>query len=197
MFRKILITFFAIIAFFGSSKSQVNEQFKPVTTRILFLLDASLSMAAQWEDQKRMDVAKEILAHIVDSLSSFDNLELALRVYGHQTAKGKFNCRDTKLEVAFAPKNGEIIKTKLKSIQPKGVTPLAFSLSRAANDFIAPNNYRNVIIIITDGLESCDGDPCEISILGLFPRGSTMQHLFHLFFLWKTLKLESIILISI
>ena len=48
-------------------------------------------------------------------------------------------------------------------IKPQGNTPIAYSLSESADDFPGVSNYRNIIIIITDGLESCNGDPCQVS----------------------------------
>ena len=54
-------------------------------TRILFILDASNSMNATWGTQTRIDAAKELLAQTVDSLKGTPNLEIALRVYGHQS----------------------------------------------------------------------------------------------------------------
>ena len=57
---------------------------KPKKTRILFLLDGSGSMNAKWENSVRMTVAKQLLSKMVDSLKTHKNLEMALRVYGHQ-----------------------------------------------------------------------------------------------------------------
>ncbi len=121
-------------------------------------------MLAPWDGDLRINNAKELLSDLVDSLKPIKNLELAFRVYGHQYDKKYDNCKDTKLEVPFGPDNHEQIKAKLQDIKPKGVTPLAYSLEQAAYDFKDSKNSRNVIIIITDGLESCDGDPCKISL---------------------------------
>lgn len=121
-------------------------------------------MDADWEGNSRMEIAKNLLSNLVDSLGTIPNLELGLRAYGHQSPRGQKNCKDTKLEVAFAKGSHLKIKDRLKSIQPKGVTPLAYSLEQATRDFTEPEKTRNVIIIITDGLESCDGNPCAISL---------------------------------
>jgi len=137
---------------------------KPRVTRILFLLDASGSMLAPWEGRARMDVAKELLAKMVDSLNAYPNLELGLRVYGHLHDRTENNCEDSKLEVAFAPKNAPTIKARLKSIEPKGNTPITYSLLQSAGDFPTDKTARNVLILITDGLESCKGDPCATSV---------------------------------
>jgi Ca-activated chloride channel homolog len=133
-------------------------------TRILFILDASNSMNAKWGDQTRIESAKELLAKAVDSLKGTANLEIALRVYGHQspiTATYQ-DCNDTKLEVPFGTDNYDRIKTRIKSILAKGTTPIARSLEAAADDF-PDMNSRNIIILITDGLEACDNDPCVIA----------------------------------
>ena len=121
-------------------------------------------MLAPWEGKLRIQVAKKVLSELIDSLAAIQNVELALRVYGHQYNKKHKNCTDTKLEVPFTPKNHEQLKTKLQNIRPQGVTPIAYSLLQATKDFSKEKNVRNVIVIITDGLESCDGDPCAISL---------------------------------
>ncbi len=144
--------------------SQKNQQELPEKTRILFLLDASGSMLGKWEKTTRIVAAKRLLSDLVDSLQVNTNLELGLRVYGHQFHRRFQNCKDTKLEVSFRQKNHESIKQKLRGLQPQGTTPLAYSLEQAANDFPDKNNIRNIIIIITDGIESCDGDPCAVSL---------------------------------
>lgn len=135
-------------------------------TRILFVFDASQSMYAQWENGNKMQIATRLLRELVDSLKDNDNIELALRVYGHQntvSSTGR-DCKDTKLEVPFSKKNHEAIKTTLRGLRPKGTTLIAYSLEQAANDFIPCKTCRNVIILITDGIEECDGDPCAVSL---------------------------------
>ncbi|ALJ01064.1 von willebrand factor type a [Rufibacter tibetensis] len=140
-----------------------NQAPAPKKTRILFLLDASGSMQAKWENSQRWDVAKRMLARMADSLDSYANLEIALRAYGHLSPANLKNCKDTKLEVPFAAHNAGNIKKRLQVITPKGNTPITYSLEQSANDFPQDPNARNVIIIITDGLESCGGDPCATS----------------------------------
>lgn len=153
-----------LLACFSFAEAQVQVQRPPEKTRMLFLLDASGSMFAKWENSVRMDVAKAMLVELVDSLKVDKDLELALRVYGHQYNLRYKNCQDSKLEVPFGPANHDRLIAKLKQIQPSGVTPIAYSLEQAANDFTNDPEYRNVVIIITDGIESCGGDPCAVSL---------------------------------
>lgn len=134
-------------------------------TRILFVFDGSQSMFSKWESGAKIDIAQKLMTKMLDSLSTVDNraFELALRVYGHQYPVPPQRCDDSKLEVPFSPNNIPAIKRKLKSITPKGTTPIAYSLERAARDFPNCDNCRNIIILITDGVEACDGDPCAVS----------------------------------
>lgn len=143
----------------------INHQALPEKTRILFVLDGSGSMNAQWgRDQSRMDVAKSILTRLVDSLRINPKLELALRVYGHRYTRQSNNCNDSQLEVPFGINNHNTIINEIKDITPRGVTPITYSLLQAAKDFPASAGYRNILILITDGVESCGGDPCQVSI---------------------------------
>lgn len=160
-----LIGFICLLFLAKPALAQTNEQALPEKTRILFLLDGSGSMMARWEGQRtRMDIAKRLLAETVDSLQAHPNLELGLRVYGHLYPSRPQNCTDSRLEVPFASNNHQQIKDKLKEIAPKGNTPIAYSLEQSGEDFPTSSGVRNIIIIITDGLESCGGDPCAVSL---------------------------------
>ena len=136
---------------------------KAETTRILFLLDASNSMYARMENDTRINVAKRLLSRMVDSLADLDQVQIALRVYGHQYHRDRQICTDTKLEVGFNTGNHNEIKEKIKTIRPRGTTLIAYSLQEAAYDFPTSISSRNIIILITDGIEECDGDPCAVS----------------------------------
>jgi Ca-activated chloride channel family protein len=146
------------------SFSQTNDKEKPKpTTRILFVFDASQSMFGRWQSDMKITIAQKLLSNLLDSLKDVQNLELALRVFGHQKQFPPQDCDDSKLEIPFAKDNTDKIKNKLKSIVPKGTTPIASSLELCANDFTTCDNCRNIIVLITDGIEECGGDPCAVS----------------------------------
>lgn len=163
-FRCILIL--TGILWLGSTwcHAQQVQQEVPRKSRILFLLDASGSMLAKMENDLRMNVAKKLLSELVDSLKVNPNVELALRVYGHQFHSRYQNCKDSKLEVPFRAANHDVIINTLRKLNPVGNTPIAYSLEQSANDFPKDDNARNILIIITDGVESCGGDPCAVSL---------------------------------
>lgn len=148
----------------GLRAQQIKEKEKPKPlTRILFVFDASQSMYGRWQSDMKINIAQRLLSNLLDSLNHVDNLELALRVYGHQKNFPPQDCDDSRLEVPFAPGNAKKIKHVLKILVPKGTTPIAYSLEKAATDFTPCDNCRNIIVLITDGLEECNGDPCAVS----------------------------------
>ena len=111
----------------------------------------------------KITIAQRLLSDLLDSLRYVPNLELALRVFGHQKQYPPQDCDDSKLEIPFAKDNTDRIKNKLKTIIPRGTTPIASSLELSADDFTPCDNCRNIIVLITDGEEECGGDPCAVS----------------------------------
>ncbi len=156
---------FLILAscFYSSAQKEKREKEEPTLTRIEFLFDASQSMYGRWQTGMKMEVAKKLMTQLLDSLRKLDNIELALRVYGHQKPFPPQDCDDTRLEVPFGKGNISKIQQVLKSLAPKGTTPIARSLEACANDF-PQSKSRNIIILITDGIEECKGDPCAVSL---------------------------------
>jgi len=164
-FAAILLTF--LLSFSAKGQSSYARSFQNIPpTRILFVFDASFSMFGQWQSGIKMDIAKGMLSNFLDSLKGIPNLEVGFRCYGHQYfLHPQRNCEDTKLEVPIGKSNTTIpqIKERLKGIVPRGTTPIAHTLSKCADDF-PDARTRNIIILITDGIEECGGDPCAASL---------------------------------
>lgn len=159
----ILICLFPL---FLSGQGNRQPEQETQITRILFVFDGSQSMYGRWQSGSKIDIAQRLIGKMLDSLDRINDnqtFQLALRVYGHQKPVPPQDCNDTRLEVPFAFNNIAKIKRKLREITPKGTTPIANSLLRSATDFPRCENCRNVIILITDGVEACDGDPCAVS----------------------------------
>ncbi|MBN2683256.1 MAG: VWA domain-containing protein [Bacteroidales bacterium] len=162
--KKIQILLFFLGIFLISGNLAFAQKNKKTITRILFILDASNSMTGTWNGIVKMNSAKAILSNMVDSLSKMPDIQMALRVYGHQSPVPPQDCNDTRLEVPFKDDNVNQIKLTINYIKPKGTTPIANSLLACAEDFTPCENCNNVVILITDGIEACDGDPCAISL---------------------------------
>ena len=164
--KKIKILLLSSLFFVGSFDAYSQQKQEPVN-RILFIFDASQSMLGRWQSGRKIDIARKLLYNMLDSLKTMDNLEIGLRVYGHQKSYPPQDCDDTRLEVDFGKSNDvtERIKVKLKMIRARGTTPIAISLEKGAYDFPKTDNSRNIIILITDGIEECNMDPCSVSRL--------------------------------
>src|SRR5208283_565010 len=159
----LLIAFCLSIPFTLSGQLPEIAKPKPPLSRILFIFDASGSMNGYWEKERKITVARNILIDMIDSLEKIDNIEMSLRVFGHQKPVPPQDCSDSKLEVPFGKDNASKIRQKLHFIDAMGTTPLAASLALAIDDFGNLTDSRNIIILITDGIEECNGDPCAVS----------------------------------
>lgn len=159
-YRIFLIGIFLVV---NSLHGQPDKKKEIPLSRILFVFDGSKSMSGYWESDIKINIARKLLISIVDSLQDHEKVQMALRVYGHQSPVPPQDCDDTKLEVSFGTNNASIIRQKLRYIAPKGTTPIAYALEQAANDFPPCDDCRNIVILITDGIEACEGDPCKVS----------------------------------
>jgi len=173
----ILISCILILASCFSSTAQKQKKEKEkeniTLTRIEFLFDASQSMYGRWQTGTKIEIAKRLMTQLLDSLRHLDNIEVALRVYGHLKPFPPQDCDDTRLEVPFGKGNISQIQQVLKNLIPKGTTPIARSLEQCGNDF-PQSKSRNIIILVTDGIEECKGDPCAVSA-ALVKKGVTLK----------------------
>ena len=147
------------------SFSAVAQKKQEPVNRILFIFDASQSMLGRWQSGRKIDIAKDLLSNMVDSLRNIENLEIGLRVYGNKSNFPPQDCEDTHLEVNFlkAKDAVDIIKKKLAVITSRGTSPIARSIEEGAKDLSAAGDGRNIVILITDGKEECGMDPCAVS----------------------------------
>jgi Ca-activated chloride channel family protein len=159
-FSNIKTIFLLIAVLFCGVSQRAVAQNEPTKHQILFVFDASGSMFGKWQGNLKIESAKKVLGKLVDSLDQLPNVTMGLRVYGHQYPR---DCQDSKLEVPFRNSNSGTIKSVLRDIKPKGITPIAYSLEQSANDFPKDDDAKNIIILITDGIEECNGDPCAVS----------------------------------
>ena len=120
------------------------------------VVDASRSMWGQIDGVSKMQIAKETLEEVSYWLPP--DLELALRAYGNTSAMEEVNCADSRLLVPFSEMNRDYIRSAIAQLKPTGQTPIAFALDQAARDFSGLDSDR-AIVLVSDGIESCGGDP--------------------------------------
>ncbi len=130
-------------------------------TDILFVLDSSGSMNQVTAGKKQIDAAREALGLALNDIPA--DAKVGVRVYAHRVeqAKKEESCKDTELLIPFGTGNAMAIKTKLDALTPKGYTPIAYSLEQAAKDFSIEREAQRSIILLSDGEETCGGDPAK------------------------------------
>ena len=122
------------------------------------VVDASRSMWGRMGGEPKMVVAKEILEEV--SYWFPEDLDLALRAYGSTSPSDDVDCTDSVLLVPFADDNREPIRWAIADLRPLGQTPIAYALHQAARDFGTLQSDR-ALVLVTDGIESCGGDPTQ------------------------------------
>ncbi len=136
------------------------------TINVELVFDSSGSMAQEiTPGVTRIEAAKSVLNDVIEAIPEREGVNVGFRVYGHegsnQEADRAESCQSTELVVPIEGTNKEALRDAVASYQPVGWTPLTLSLQRAAEDFQAPaENEVNAIVLVTDGLETCGGDPC-------------------------------------
>lgn len=124
---------------------------------ILFIFDASGSMSAQIPEGTKIDIARRVLSERVQKLPD-SGIDAGLVVYGHRQ---KGDCGDIEQRMKLKPLNKKMLIDSVQSIHPKGKTPIAASI-RLAVDQLKELEDETTIILISDGQETCDPDPCAV-----------------------------------
>ncbi len=138
------------------------------TVNVELILDASGSMAQVVDTgETRMEAAKRVLSDVITAIPERDGINVGLRVYGHKgdnTDGGQAeSCASTDLLVSMKGVNKDRLLQEIEGFQPTGWTPLAHSLDEAGKDFDKGENVTNAVVMVTDGLETCGGDPCLVA----------------------------------
>jgi von Willebrand factor type A domain len=158
--KRLAIMSVAILALALLSGSAAFAQSCNTADRsVLLILDASGSMNARLPNgETRMAVAQRAIKGVAGFIPA--QAQLSLRIYGARSAAGRKNCEDTDLAVPFGPASAASgpINAAVDATKAQGYTPIAYSLGQAANDFPAAAKER-VIVLVSDGKETCQGDP--------------------------------------
>jgi hypothetical protein len=127
----------------------------PARTNMLFILDGSNSMWGQVEGVAKIDTAKDVLAKLVSDLPP--DTQVGLMAYGHRV---EGDCQDVQTVAAIGAESAASITGKLRAITPTGKTPIAYALQESIGEFASLSEENNHVILISDGVETCNGDPC-------------------------------------
>ncbi|MEN2467396.1 VWA domain-containing protein [Ornithinibacillus sp. FSL M8-0202] len=131
------------------------------------LLDGSGSMGAYIGNKTMMQIAKETINEFMKQVPGEANV--SLRVYGHKgtgsNSDKELSCSTIEQVYGYAPYEETAFQKELDEIEPAGWTPLADALKQAEeslSQFDTENN-TNLIYVVSDGVETCDGDPVAVA----------------------------------
>jgi hypothetical protein len=152
---KVLV-FSVFLGLLGINALEAASQREGAPSAFLFILDASGSMWGKVEGRGKIDIAKEVLGNLIKNLP--ENIYVGFMVYGHRK---KGDCRDVELMVPIGPLDKESLVNQINAISPKGKTPIGLSIERAS-DALKTTEEECAIILVSDGKETCEGDPCAL-----------------------------------
>ncbi|HLP09667.1 MAG TPA: VWA domain-containing protein [Opitutaceae bacterium] len=131
----------------------------PTTTlpkNILFVFDCSFSMTEKIRKRAKFDIAKEVLREVINKLP--DETKVGLRLYGHRHGSMTNESRaDTELVVPIGPLDRTRLIRTIDGAKALGQTPLVLSTLAAGEDLKKAGG--GIIVVVTDGEESCGGRP--------------------------------------
>lgn len=122
----------------------------------IIVLDASGSMWGQIDGRPKLEIAREALASVLSGLDPAT--EIGLMAYGHRE---KGSCQDIELVVPPAAGTAEAITDAANHMKFLGKTPLTEAVRRAAAE-LKSTEEKATVILITDGIETCEADPCAL-----------------------------------
>ncbi len=146
---------FFLSVLFLCSFFQTNAQ-SATAQNVLFVLDASGSMWQKLEGEFKIATAKTVMQKLVDGLPA--TTRAGLVVYGHNR---KSDCKDIETLLPINQLDKKAFSDKLNILDPKGMTPIAKSLEHALA-LIEKETAPVTCILVSDGLETCEGNACEL-----------------------------------
>lgn len=146
--RVFFVTFFLLsfILFFTSLAQEKGKN-------LLFILDASGSMWQKAGGEYKIVAARKVMKGLLEDLPS--STKVGLIAYGHRR---KSDCADIETIVPITNLDKVSISEKIDGLDPKGETPIASAVKLAFETTSLED--ETTIIVISDGIETCGGDPC-------------------------------------
>ena len=136
-----------------------TTQLASAESNLLFVLDSSGSMWGQVDGVAKITTAKDVLGRLMGDLPT--GTRAGLMVYGH---RDKNSCTDVELVARLGAARSGATRAALDGIRPLGKTPIAYALGEARTAFAGTSkDASNTVVLISDGIETCDGDPCAVA----------------------------------
>jgi hypothetical protein len=152
--RKAAMTTVAAAALMGGAAGLAQAEDRDV----MVVFDASGSMWGDIGGKTKIETAREVLRDVLPGIKGSYNMGMI--AYGHRE---KGQCGD--IEMVVAPRPVDEARAELARVagglQPKGKTPLTEAVRMAA-EAVKYTESAATVILITDGIETCNADPCAL-----------------------------------
>jgi hypothetical protein len=127
-------------------------------SNIVFILDSSNSMWGQVDGVAKIDVAKSAMAALLGDLPADTNV--GLMAYGHRS---EGDCQDVETLSPVGAAPAADLVARLGALTPKGKTPISNALAAAGKEIAGLAGRNNSIVLVSDGIETCQADPCAVA----------------------------------
>ncbi len=127
---------------------------KTVYPEMMFILDASGSMWGKAGAETKIEAARRVMKTAVPNLPV--EVKIGLTAYGHNR---KGDCSDIEILIPIGTSDRNSMIDKVENLSPKGKTPITGSL-QMVTDLLKQKEEETTIVLISDGEETCDTDPC-------------------------------------
>ena len=144
---------FCLLVLFCALAPVAQAQDRPAT---ILVLDASGSMWGQIDGVNKIVIAREVISDLLTRIP--ETMELGLTMYGHNR---RGDCSDIETMVPPGVGNRDQIAQIVNTVNPRGRTPLSAAVIQAAEQLRYTENPATVILV-SDGRETCDADPCAV-----------------------------------
>ena len=126
----------------------------------LIVLDASESMWGQIQGRTKIEIARETLSTVLSEAAP--GMNIGMIAYGHRV---RGECSDIETLVPMGPAAQTVprIIDAARAITPRGMTPLSDAVRKAAEEMLYTERAATVVLV-TDGIETCDADPCALGM---------------------------------
>ncbi len=136
--------------------AQENSQ-----TNTSFIIDASGSMRASLGNELRITTAQHAVSDLIAELP--DNANVSLWAYGHRLPQDdpSASCQDIEEIIPLGQLDRDAFTSAVNSLNAIGYTPISDTLQQVATTM--PDGDRNIIVLLSDGEETCNADPCAVA----------------------------------
>ncbi|RDD99791.1 VWA domain-containing protein [Paracoccus pantotrophus] len=124
---------------------------------VVIVYDGSGSMWGQIDGVAKVEIAREVIGDLIATWP--EDAKVGLMAYGHRR---EGDCSDIETLIAPGPLDRSAFVSTVNGVTPRGRTPLTESVRQAA-ELLSYRDTQATVILISDGLETCQADPCALS----------------------------------